>query len=59
MICERFASERCNIAINYLSNEDRAKEVAASVEKHSIKATVIQGVGPPLDSILSTEVAAR
>jgi NAD(P)-dependent dehydrogenase (short-subunit alcohol dehydrogenase family) len=44
MICERFASEGCNVAVNYLSSEDRAKEVAANVEKHSVKAIVIQGV---------------
>jgi NAD(P)-dependent dehydrogenase (short-subunit alcohol dehydrogenase family) len=44
MICERFASEGCNIAINYLSSEDKAKEVASNVEKHSVKAIVIQGV---------------
>jgi NAD(P)-dependent dehydrogenase (short-subunit alcohol dehydrogenase family) len=46
MICERFASEGCNIAVNYLSSEDSAKEVAAKVEKHSVKAIVVQGVCP-------------
>lgn len=46
MICERFASEGCNIAINYLSSEDSAKDVAAKVEKHSVKAIVVQGVCP-------------
>ena len=45
LICERFAAEGCNIAVNYLSSEDRAKEVAAKVEKHSVKSVVIQGVG--------------
>jgi NAD(P)-dependent dehydrogenase (short-subunit alcohol dehydrogenase family) len=44
MICERFASEGCNVAVNYLSSEDKAKEVASKVEKHSVKAIVIQGV---------------
>ena len=44
MICERFAAEGCNVAINYLSSEDRAKEVAAKAEKHSVKAVIIQGV---------------
>ena len=44
LICERFAAEGCNIAINYLSSEDKAKEVAAKVEKHSVKSVVIQGV---------------
>ncbi len=44
MICERFAKEGCNVAVNYLSSEDRAKEVAANVEKHNVKATIIQGV---------------
>ena len=46
LICERFAAEGCNIAVNYLSSEDKAKEVAAKVEKHSVKSVVIQGVGP-------------
>jgi NAD(P)-dependent dehydrogenase (short-subunit alcohol dehydrogenase family) len=46
MICERFASAGCNVAVNYLSSEDSAKEVAAKVEKHSVKAIVIQGVRP-------------
>lgn len=45
LICERFAAEGCNIAVNYLSSEDKAKEVAAKVEKHSVKSVVIQGVG--------------
>jgi hypothetical protein len=47
LICERFAAEGCNIAVNYLSSEDKAQEVAAKVEKHSVKSVVIQGVGPP------------
>jgi hypothetical protein len=46
MICERFASEGCNIAVNYVSSEDSAKDVAAKVEKHSVKAIVVQGVCP-------------
>lgn len=46
LIYERFASEGCNVAINYLSSADGAKEVAARVEKHSVKAMVIQGVRP-------------
>jgi NAD(P)-dependent dehydrogenase (short-subunit alcohol dehydrogenase family) len=45
-ICERLVSEGCNIAVNYLLSEDIAKEVATKVEKHSVKALVIQGVFP-------------
>jgi len=43
LICERFAAEGCNVAINYVSSEERAKEVAANVEKFSVKAVTIQG----------------
>ena len=57
LICERFAAEGCNIAINYLSSEDKAKEVAAKVEKHSVKSVIIQGVGwPPNPHYRSTTV---
>lgn len=45
MICERFASEGCNVAVNYLSSEDKAMEVAAEIEKkYWVKAIIIQGV---------------
>jgi len=44
MICERFAKEGCNVAVNYLSSENKAKEVAANIEKYNVKATIIQGV---------------
>jgi len=43
MICERFAKEGCNVAVNYLSSENKAKEVAANIEKYNVKATIIQG----------------
>jgi len=42
LICERFAAEGCNVAVNYVSSEDNAKEVAARVEKHSVKSIVIK-----------------
>ena len=45
LISERLHAEGCNITVNYLSSEDKAKEVAAKVEKHSVKSVVIQGVG--------------
>ena len=38
------------MAINYLSSEDKAKEVAVKVEKHSVKAILIQGVRASPDS---------
>jgi len=43
LICERFAAEGCNVAVNYVASEDKAKEVAANVEKCKVKAVVIQG----------------
>jgi hypothetical protein len=36
-------------AVSYLSSKDSAKEVATKVEKHSVKALVIQGVFPTAD----------
>ena len=45
MVCEKFAAEGCNIAINYVSNEERAKQTAEKVEKeYSVKTVLIQGV---------------
>jgi len=60
LICERFAAEGCNIAINYLSSEDKAKEVAAKVEKHSVKSVVIQGdAGVGVDNARVVKSAAE
>jgi NAD(P)-dependent dehydrogenase (short-subunit alcohol dehydrogenase family) len=45
VICIKFAQEGANVAINYLSSEGRAKDLAAKVEKdHGVKAIIIQGV---------------
>ena len=43
LLCERFAAEGCSVAINYNASADRAKQVAASVEKYGQKSVVIQG----------------
>jgi len=45
LICIKFAQEGANVAINYMSSEGRAKDLAAKVEKeHGVKAIIIQGV---------------
>lgn len=45
LICLKFAEEGCNVAINYNSSPDRAKDVAKKVEEdHGMKAVTIQGV---------------
>ena len=41
-ICERFAEEGADVAINYTSNADAAREVAAIVEGHGRKAGIYQ-----------------
>jgi NAD(P)-dependent dehydrogenase (short-subunit alcohol dehydrogenase family) len=41
-IALRFAAEGADIAINYVSNEDAAREVAAAVEKQGSKAAIYQ-----------------
>jgi hypothetical protein len=46
LICEKFAAEGCNVAVNYVSNVDRANQTAEKIiAEHHIKAVVIQGVG--------------
>ena len=46
MICEKFAAEGCNVAVNYVSSVDRANQTAEKIiAEHHIKAVVIQGVG--------------
>lgn len=42
-IALRFAAEGADVAINYVSNEDAAREVAAAVEKLGRKAAIYQG----------------
>ena len=50
LICLKFAQEGCSVAINYNASADRAKGLAAKIEKeHGMKAVVIQGVGSSTD----------
>ena len=45
-MAEKFALEGSNIAINYVSSADRAKELAAKIEAdYKVKAVTLQGVG--------------
>ena len=45
LIAEKFAFEGCNVAINYVANLDRAKEIAEKIEiVCKAKTTVVQGV---------------
>jgi len=44
LVAEKFAAEGSNIAINYVSSEDRAKETAQKIEsEYKVKAVVIHG----------------
>jgi NAD(P)-dependent dehydrogenase (short-subunit alcohol dehydrogenase family) len=48
VVAEKFAAEGSNIAINYFSNDDRAKKTAARIEKdYGVKTIIIQGVRNP------------
>lgn len=42
LVCEKFAAEGANIAINYNASKDRAEELAKKVESHGVKAVCIQ-----------------
>ena len=44
LVAERFAAEGCNVAINYVSNAERAKETAGKVEGYGGRSVVVQGV---------------
>lgn len=47
LIAERFAAEGCHLAINYVSNLERARETAAKVEdleSYEKKVVLVQGV---------------
>ena len=45
LVAEKFAAEGCSIAINYVSNADRAKQTAEKLEKeYNAKIVLIQGV---------------
>lgn len=44
-MAEKFAAEGCSLAINYVSNADRAKQTAEKLEKeYNATVVVIQGV---------------
>ena len=44
-IAEKFAAEGCNLAINYLSSEQAANDLALRLQnEYSIKTVTIQGV---------------
>ncbi|KAK5196667.1 hypothetical protein LTR99_005457 [Exophiala xenobiotica] len=43
MICEKFAGEGCHIMVNYVSREDRAKEVVEKVRSFGVQAFMIKG----------------
>lgn len=46
LIAEKFAAEGSNVAINYVSNLERAKQTVEKIEKeYSAKTVIIQGVG--------------
>jgi len=53
LICEKFAAEGCNVAVNYNASKDKAIEVAKKIQiGYRIKAFIIYGVryAIPLDS---------
>jgi hypothetical protein len=45
VICQKFAAEGCNVAINYHSSREVAEELASRLAKeYSIKCIILQGV---------------
>jgi NAD(P)-dependent dehydrogenase (short-subunit alcohol dehydrogenase family) len=53
-VCEKFAAQGCNIAINYFSNADAAKQLSEKIKKeHNVKTIVIQGDGGVLNDCKS------
>lgn len=44
VICEKFAIEGAHVVVNYVSNKDRAVQVAQKVETYGVKAFTVQGV---------------
>ena len=61
MICEKFAAEGANVAINFVSSKDRAEILAKKLEEKGIKTVCIQGdAGVPDDNrrIVEETVAA-
>ena len=52
MICEKFAGEGANVVVNYMSNKDRAEEVAKKCEAQGVKAICIKAdCGVPEDNV--------
>jgi NAD(P)-dependent dehydrogenase (short-subunit alcohol dehydrogenase family) len=44
LICEKFAIEGACIMVNYVSNKEKAEQVARKVETYGVKAYIVQGV---------------
>lgn len=60
LICEKFAAEGANVAINYASNNDRAEKVAKKVESYGVKSFVIKGdCGVPEDNAILVKETVR
>lgn len=48
MLAEKFATEGCNVAINYNASEDRAQQVAQKIRNtYDCKAILVKGVPAP------------
>jgi hypothetical protein len=48
-VAEKFATEGCNVAINYNASQERANQVARKVEKeYQVKSLVVRGVSRTL-----------
>lgn len=48
-MAEKFATEGCNVAINYNASQERANQVARKVEKeYQVKSLVVRGVSRAL-----------
>ena len=59
LIVERFAAEGANIAINYVSSLDRAKQTAVKIETaYQAKTVLIQGVCILLKSFLAASISS-
>jgi NAD(P)-dependent dehydrogenase (short-subunit alcohol dehydrogenase family) len=46
VICEKFATEGCNVAINYANRQEAADELAKKLSKYGTKTIVLKGVSP-------------
>lgn len=44
LICEKFAAEGCHVMVNYISREDRAREVVEKVRAYGVRSFLIHGV---------------